>query len=114
MSEYARTRDRTVSGREKTNLPKCTTCQQFIYQDIVRNYSGTDGWRNAVYDCCTAKQAKAKYAIGIAEKIISVSDENRRIPPKINALLEAMNITMSNEGEFHDTTITETTTNSQS
>lgn len=114
VSEYARTRDRTVSGREKTNLPKCTTCQQFIYQDIVRNYSGTDGWRNAVYDCCTAKQAKAKYAIGIAEKIISVSDENRRIPPKINALLEAMNITMSNEGEFHDTTITETTTNSQS
>ena len=112
--EYVRTRDHTVAGREKTNLPKCTTCQQFIYQDIIRDYSGTDGWRNALYDCCTAKQAKAKYAIGVAEKIVSVSDENRRIPPKIKSLLDAMNPIMRNEGEFHDATITETTTNSQS
>ena len=70
--------------------------------------------RNAIYDCCTAKQAKAKYAIGVAEKIVSVSDESRRIPPKINSLLDAMSAIMSNEGEFHDATITETTTNSQS
>lgn len=112
--EYVRTRDHTVAGREKTNLPKCTTCQQFIYQDVIRDYSGTDGWHNALYDCCTAKQAKAKYAIGVAEKIVSVSDENRRIPPKIKSLLDAMNPIMSNEGEFHDATITETTANSQS
>lgn len=62
----------------------------------------------------TAKQAKAKYAIGVAEKIVSVSDESRRIPPKINSLLDAMSPIMSNEGEFHYATITETTTNSQS
>lgn len=114
VSEYVRTRDHTVAGREKTSLPKCTVCQQFIYQDVIRDYSGIDGWRNAIYDCCTAKQAKAKYAIGVAEKIVSVSDESRRIPPKINSLLDAMSAIMSNEGEFHDATITETTTNSQS
>lgn len=114
VSEYVRTRDHTVAGREKTSLPKCTVCQQFIYQDVIRDYSGTDGWRNAIYDCCTAKQAKAKYAIGVAEKIVSVSDESRRIPPKINSLLDAMSPIMSNEGESHDATITETTTNSQS
>ncbi len=114
VTEYVRTRDHTVAGREKTSLPKCTTCQQFIYQDVVRDYSGSDGWRNAIYDCCTAKQAKAKYAIGVAEKIVSISDESRRIPPKISSLLDAMRPIMSNEGEFHDATITETTTNSQS
>lgn len=114
VSEYARTRDHTVAGREKTSLPKCTTCQQFIYQDVIRDYSGTDGWRNAIYDCCTAKQAKAKYAMGVAEKIVSVSDENRRIPSKIKSLLDAMSPIMSNEGEVHDATITEATTNSQS
>lgn len=114
VSEYVRTRDHTVAGREKTNLPKCTTCQQFIYQDVVRDYSGTDGWRNALYDCCTAKQAKAKYAIGVAEKIVSVPDENRRIPPKIKTLLDAMRPIMRTEGELHDATITETVTNSQS
>lgn len=114
VSEYVRTRNHTVAGREKTSLPKCTTCQQFIYQDVIRDYSGTAGWRNAIYDCCTAKQAKAKYAMGVAEKIVSVSDKSRRIPPKINSLLDAMNPIMSNEGEFYDATITETTTNSQS
>ena len=114
VSEYVRTRDHTVAGREKTSLPKCTTCQQFIYQDVIRDYSGTNGWRNAIYDCCTAKQAKAKYATGIAERIVSVSDESRRIPPKIKSLLDAMSPIMNNEGESHDATITETTTNSQS
>ncbi len=114
VTEYVRTRDHTVAGREKTSLPKCTTCQQFIYQDVVRDYSGTDGWRNAIYDCCTAKQAKAKYAMGVAEKIVSILDESRRIPPKISSLLDAMRPIISTEGEFHDATITETTTNSQS
>ena len=52
--------------------------------------------------------------MGVAEKIVSVSDESRRIPPKIKSLLDAMSPIMSNEGEFHDATITETTTNSQS
>lgn len=114
VSEYARTRNHTVAGREKTSLPKCTTCQQFIYQDVVRDYSGADGWRNAIYDCCTAKNAKAKYAIGVAEKIVSILDEKRRIPPKIKSLLDTMSSIMSKEGEFYDSTITETTTNSQS
>ena len=112
VAEYVRTRDHTAAGREKTNLPKCTKCQQFIYQDIIRDYSGTDGLKNAIYDCCTAKQAKAKYALGVAEKIVSVPDENRRIPPKVKTLLDAMSHIMSDEGEFHDATITETTTNS--
>ena len=112
VAEYVRTRDHTVAGRAKTNLPKCTECQQFIYQDIIRDYSGTDGLKNAIYDCCTAKQAKAKYALGVAEKIVSVPDENRRIPPKVKTLLDAMSHIMSDEGEFHDATITETTTNS--
>lgn len=67
-----------------------------------------------IYDCCTAKQAKAKYATEVAEKIVSISDENRWIPPKIKSLLDAMNFIVSNEGEPRDAAITETTTNSQS
>ena len=95
-------------------MPKCTACNQFIYQDVVRDYSGTDGWRKAIYDCCTAKHAKAKYAIGVAEKIVSISDESRRIPPKIKSLLDAMSPIMGSEGALNDAIITETTTNSQS
>ena len=72
------------------------------------------GYRQAIYDCCTAKQAKAKYATEVAEKIVSITDKNRRIPPKIKSLLDAMNFIVSNEGEPRDAAITETTTNSQS
>lgn len=109
---YARTRDQTIAGREKTALPECPTCHQFIYRDIIRDYSGSEGWHNAIYDCCTAKQAKAKYATVIAEKIISVSDVTRRIPPKVKALMRAMRSIMSSRGEIPNETVSETTANS--
>ncbi len=109
---YAQTREHTVAGREKTNLPKCPTCHQNIYRDVLRNYSGTEGWHNAIYDCCTSKQAKAKYAVPVAEKIISVEDETRKIPPKVKDLLIAMQPIMSNEKGARNETVSETATNS--
>lgn len=114
VNNYIHKRDHTSAGREKTDQPECPTCHQPIYRDIIRNYSGDEGYRQAIYDCCTAKQAKAKYATEVAEKIVSTSDENRRIPPKIKSLLDAMSFIVSNEGEPCDAAITETTTNSQS
>lgn len=109
---YARTRDHTVVKREKTGLPKCPTCHQDIYRDVVRDYSGTEGWHNAIYDCCTSKQAKAKYAAIVAEKIISVEDETRKIPPKVKDLMNVMLPIMGREGGLHNETISETAANS--
>lgn len=110
---YAQTRDQTVAKREKTNQPKCPTCNQDIYVDVIRDYSGTEGWRNAIYDCCTSKQAKAKYAAVAAEKIISLEDHSRRIPPKVKDLMTAMHSIMGSEGGLHHETVSETTANSQ-
>lgn len=93
--KYAQTRDHTIERREKANLPKCPTCHQDIYRAVIRDYSGSKGWRNAIYDCCTSKQAKAKYAAAVAEKIVSAEDECRRIPPKVKELLVAMYSVMS-------------------
>lgn len=114
VNNYIHRRNHTSAGREKTDQPECPTCHQPIYRDIIRNYSGDEGYRQAIYDCCTAKQAKAKYATEVAQKIVSISDEIRRIPPKIKSLLDAMNFIVSNEGVPRDAAITETTTNSQS
>lgn len=111
---YAQTRDQTVAKREKTNQPKCPTCHQDIYVDVIRDYSGTEGWHSAIYDCCTSKQAKAKYAAVVAEKIISLEDSSRRIPPKVKDLMMAMHSIMSSEGGLHHETVPETTANSQS
>lgn len=110
--KYAQTRNHTIAGREKTNLPKCPTCNQDIYGDIVRDYSGTEGWHNAIYDCCTSKRAKAKYAVVVAEKIISVEDENRKIPPKVKDLLTAMHFIMGRKGGLCNETVSETAANS--
>lgn len=96
--KYARSKNQTVARRVKTDLPKCPTCHQDIFEDVKRDYTGTEGWRSAIYDCCTSKQAKAKYAAVVAEKIISLEEGSRRIPPKIKELLMAMHSIMSIEG----------------
>lgn len=90
LTDFAQTRDHTVAKREKTGLPKCPCCNQDIYRDVIRDYSGQTGWEEAVYDCCTGKQAKAKYAVVVAEEIASITDENRRYPPKVKILMNEL------------------------
>ena len=90
IDEYIKTNDKQLGGRRKTGLPKCQTCGQEIYEDFIRDYTGSGGYERAVYDCCTGKQSKAKYAAVVAEKISNLEDENRRYPPKIKELLEAI------------------------
>ncbi len=90
FAEYVNTRNHTSSGRCKTDQPKCKECNQDIYDDNFRNYDGDEGKKRAVYDYCTAKGAKAKYAIHIAQHIIKQDDINNRIPPKVKLLLSEL------------------------
>lgn len=90
VNKYIRSRDKKSDGRKKTNLPKCPNCKQDIYQDIIKDYSGTEGYNRAVYDCCTDKQAKAKYAMVIADRISNLDNVDRKFPPKIKELLMEM------------------------
>lgn len=113
ITEYIRNRDQKSDGRRKTNLPKCPTCNQDIYEDIIKDYSGIEGYNRAVYDCCTGKQAKAKYATVVAEKIVNLEDETRKYPPKIKQLLIAMQILIvTAEGDDESESIPEATSNS--
>ena len=70
--------------------------------------------RSKLYDCCTSKQAKAKYAAIVAERIVSIEDDTRKIPPKVAELLEKMQSIMSGEGRPEIETISETATDRQS
>lgn len=114
VNKYINTRNHTSAGRERTDQPECPTCHQAIYRDIIRDYSGDEGYRQAIYDCCTSKQAKAKYAAIVAERIVSIEDDTRKIPPKVAELLEKMQSIMSGEGRPEIETIEETATDSQS
>jgi putative ATP-dependent endonuclease of OLD family len=86
FKEFREKHNQELSGRKKTDKPKCTQCGQDIYEDNIRNYDGPEGFRRAVLDCC--QKSKAKYAPFIATKIVANDDKNRRIPTKIKSLFD--------------------------
>jgi len=102
--------------RVRTDKPPCPECKQFIYEDVVDgDESGLNTDESNIYRCITAKKAKARYAIPIAEEIISNSDVNRRIPSKILALFKVISqdYKIKAGSEYCETeSIAETTENS--
>lgn len=88
FANYVATNNHQSCGRKRSDKPKCETCQQDIYEDVLRDYGGDEGKKRAIYDCCTGKKAKAKYASYVAQKIISQEDISKRIPPKVNVLFK--------------------------
>lgn len=88
FANYLISNNHKSAGRKKINEPICESCHQEIYKDIIRDYDGDDGLNSAIYDCCTGKKAKAKYATFVAEKIVTLEDTNERIPTKVKCLLK--------------------------
>ena len=85
LEEEIRRKDGTKKERIKTNRV-CNTCTQNIYEDIFRNYTGDDGFKQALYDCMTAQ--KTQFGPVIAKTII---DSGKPLPPKIVALFDKVN-----------------------
>ncbi|MEK7744733.1 MAG: hypothetical protein AAB578_10140, partial [Elusimicrobiota bacterium] len=54
-----------------------------IYQDILRNYNGDHGFKDALYDCMISQ--KTQFGPVIAEAII---ESNKTLPPKVTELFE--------------------------
>jgi putative ATP-dependent endonuclease of OLD family len=63
-------KDGTSEGRTKTNT-KCNACNQFIFEDVARDYQSTDGYSKALIDIIDSK--KPKYAPIIAEKLCELN-----------------------------------------
>lgn len=101
--------------RKKKSNEKCPTCGQFLFDTIdnQRDYTGDEGIKRAIYDCCTEKQAKAKYAYSVAKQITEIEDVSRRIPPKIKQLLIAVQpLVATSEGDDESESIRETASDS--
>lgn len=95
FSNFMKSKNHTSSGRVKTDKPICPTCKQFIYEDVIRNYDDADGQMQAIYDCATGKNAKAKYATEVAETIVSNNTPDKRIPPKIKELFKSIRVRLN-------------------
>ena len=85
LEEEIRRKDGTKKERIKTNRV-CVTCTQNIYEDILRNYIGDDGYKSAIYDCMISQ--KTQFGPVIAKVII---DSGKPLPPKIVALFNKVN-----------------------
>ncbi len=85
---YVESNNHKSCGRKPSHKPKCESCNQDIYEDILRDYDGDAGIARAIYDCCTGKKAKAKYATFVAQKIVMQEAFSQRIPPRVKKLFE--------------------------
>ncbi|ODJ59248.1 ATP-dependent nuclease [Brochothrix thermosphacta] len=85
LTTYIKDHDGAKGKRTQTN-EKCQKCSQHIYKNIVRNYSGDDGFLIALSDYLNSK--KTEYSSMIGKKIIE-RDDKSKIPEIIrNMFLE--------------------------
>mgnify|MGYP001616438826 CR=1 FL=1 len=82
LEDEIRKKDGTKRERIKTDAV-CDKCSQNIYQDILRNYNGDHGFKDALYDCMISQ--KTQFGPVIAEAII---ESNKTLPPKVTELFE--------------------------
>ncbi|MFO0793048.1 MAG: AAA family ATPase [Candidatus Brocadiaceae bacterium] len=82
LENQIRKKDGTKKDRIKTDAI-CNKCTQNIYKDILRNYTGDQGFKEALYDCMISQ--KTQFGPVIAETII---ENNKPLPPKITKLFE--------------------------
>ncbi|MDD5090737.1 MAG: AAA family ATPase [Candidatus Wallbacteria bacterium] len=72
----------------------CATCKQHIFKGEKRDYSGTDGKKNALADFML--KDKTRLAVPIARAILSL-DKARRYPPLVDEIFKKVGIVLSIE-----------------
>lgn len=82
LEDEIRKKDGTKRERIKTDA-FCDECSQNIYKDVLRNYTGDQGFKDVLYDCMISQ--KTQFGPVIAEAII---ESNKSLPPKVTELFE--------------------------
>jgi len=83
---YIENEIRNKDGKKRTSVKTaevCDKCSQNIYDDILRNYSGDQGFKDALYDCMISQ--KTQFGPVIAEIIVK---SGKSLPPKVTELFE--------------------------
>ncbi len=84
IDQWITKREGTVLKREKTSLPRCETCKQPIYTDVLRSYDAPDGRQRALQEILDAR--KPFYAKVIAQALCALPKE--KLPSKIKELFD--------------------------
>ena len=84
-------KDGTKEKRIKTQKT-CSACKQSIFENILRDYDGDDGFIRAIYDCMTSQ--KTQFGPVIAEQLIK---SNKGLPTKIICLFDKVSAILNIE-----------------
>jgi len=82
--DYLENKIKTLNGSKDKRIKTenvCATCKQNIYEDLLRDYNGDEGFRQAIYDIITSN--KTKFAPAISEQIVNGEKD---LPSKIKDL----------------------------
>jgi putative ATP-dependent endonuclease of OLD family len=92
IERWIKSKNATSSGREKTDKPRCSTCNQEIYEDVFRDYTSEHGRDRAIHDILDV--GKTKYAPEIAKELCELEKDG--LPPKIIEFFEKLNRGLEN------------------
>lgn len=84
IEKWIKKREGTSLKRVKTDKPNCVTCEQPIFEDVNRDYSGADGRIRAILDILDA--SKPLYAKAIADNLTKLPKE--QLPAKVVELFK--------------------------
>lgn len=82
IDEFIQNNNHKIKTRKKTSK-KCSTCNQDIYEDIVREYDGEDGYLKALDDIM--EKNKAQLGPILAENIVN---SEKTLPPLVIQLFD--------------------------
>lgn len=84
-------KDGTSKRRRKTS-ETCSHCNQSIYEDILRDYSGDEGYKRGLLDCM--RKEKTLLAPILAQLIC---ESDKGLPPKVTELFEKIKTDIFNQ-----------------
>ncbi|MBG2709849.1 AAA family ATPase [Proteus mirabilis] len=88
IDKWIEKKDGTLLKRIKTDKPNCETCNQPIYEDVLRNYRSGDGRLDAILEILDS--SKPLYAKAITDNLIKLPKE--QYPQKIIELFKQIEL----------------------
>lgn len=83
VAGYISRNDGKPNGRRKTDKPRCSTCGQEIYEDLIKDYSGEDGYKRALVDIMSNNKTQIAPAVAYA-----IVESVNPIPPLVKKLFD--------------------------
>ena len=85
FERYIESNNHQQAGTKNTG-EACVTCGRPLSEKVFNVYDGDEGVKRALLDVCQRGRNKAKYALLIAQEIVTTASPENVVPPKVHEL----------------------------